>query len=96
MGALAYALVFVDVLAISLWVSSGWVMVFDSFSAYLALGGVMVLLGFFGFALVHRVAQRDDRHPLLVCLGVPSALVFLLPPGSLMLILGMAEAFRGF
>lgn len=82
LDALAYALVFVDLLAIALWVASGWVTVLDSLRAYMALGGVMMLLGCLGVVLRHRVAQRDGRHPLLVCLGMPSALVLILPPGS--------------
>jgi hypothetical protein len=94
--ALGYVLAFVDLLAISLWVAGGWVTVFDSVRAYWALGGAMMLLGCLGFVLLRQVAQRDDRHRLLVILGVPSAFVLLLPPGSLMLTLGMADAFRGF
>jgi len=94
--ALAYALVFVDLLAISVWVAGGWVTVFDSGRAYWALGGVMILLGCLGFVLLRQVSERDDRHRLLVFLGLPSALVLLLPPGSLMLTLGKADAFRGF
>ncbi len=94
--ALAYALLFVDLLAISLWAAGGWV-IFDSVGAYWgALGGGMMLLGCLGFVLLRQVAQRDDRHPLLVFLGVSSALVLLLPLASLLLMLGMANAFRGF
>jgi hypothetical protein len=91
----AYILALADLLVITAWLANGW-FIQVSFAAYLAYGGLMMLLGFLGFVIVHRLARHDERHPLMVVLSVPSALLLLLPPGSLVLMLGFARALSGF
>lgn len=90
-----YILAVLDLLVIAVWLAHGWY-IQVSFAAYLAYGGLMMLLGFLGFVTVHRLAGHHDRHPLMVFLSVPSALLLLLPPGSLLLMVGFTRALSGF
>jgi hypothetical protein len=85
LDALAKALIWLEILTIALLFASG--RLFGSTWGYVAVSGVLMLLGCLGLTLRHRIAQRDRRSPRLLDLGVTSALVILLPPVAVLAIL---------
>lgn len=81
LDASAYALVVADLVAIAVWswdfVVRSEFSIFDSDRNYFVFGGVIVLLGCLGVALLLRVEERHRRRLSLTCLRVSSWLLFL-------------------
>jgi hypothetical protein len=92
LDASAYALFVADLAAIAVWtrdfVVSSYVTIFDTTRSYFAFGGVIILLGCLGVALLLRAGERHRRRVSMTCLRVSSWLLLLPLAGYGLIIVG--------
>ena len=92
LDASAYALVVADLIAIAVWtwdfVVSSEDVIFDATRSYFAFGGVIILLGCLGVALLLRAEERHRRRVSMTCLRVSSWLLLLPLTGYALIMVG--------
>jgi hypothetical protein len=97
--ALAYAVALADLVAIAVWTwdffAAQEFTVFPTDRAYFAFGGVIVLLGCLGIAILLGARRRGKARRSIVCVRVCTGLLFL-PVAGYALIVIAAQALHNF